>query len=235
MNSQTVEFIRWASHLSVLIPLAVYLPRLTRSPQQNHIVAALIIVSGVTDTISLYTGSSLLFNLYEIIAFVLITWFFYVLVYKKKSELVALISIGVFASVLIYSTIQYGFDRNFSGLWVTSAIITLIHSTVYVFNIPRMVIDRYFDNNLLSNMIFTASMFAFFFVAMIVYFLFDPVSKVEDDNSLKAFWSIHNAFNILKNLGFALAFYYTGKRSVYMTVEQLERIAKQLDEEKDAN
>ena len=173
----------------------------------------------------------MIFNEYEILMFFLTTWFFYELVYKKKSGFIALVSIGVYVAVLIFSIIKHGFYHNYSGLWVTGAITIVVHATVYVFNIPRMVIERYFDNNLLSNMIFTASMFIFFFVAAIIYFLYDPVSKTIDNDAFKGFWSIHNSFNILKNLGFALAFYYTGRRNIYMTLEQLNRIAQQLEEE----
>jgi hypothetical protein len=233
MNNQVVEFVRWASNLSVIIPFIVYLPKISKYPTQNHIVGGMIILSGLADAASFYHSSAIVFNLYQVLLFFSTTWFFYELVYKKKSEFIALVSIGVYLSVLIFSVVRYGLYQNYSSLWVTGAIISVIHATVYVFNIPRMVIDRYFDNNLLSNMIFTSSMFIFFFVAGIVYFLYDPISKAEEINTLKAFWSIHNAFNILKHLGFALAFYYTGKRSIYMTLEQLNRIAQQLEEEKD--
>lgn len=232
MNNNVVEFVRWASNLSVIIPVVVYLPRISKFPIQNHIIGGLVVASGLTDAMSLYLHSPVLFNAYQIVMFFLTTWFFYELVYKKKSEFIALVSIGIYLSVLIFSIISSGLYVNYSNLWLTGAIITLVNSVVYIFNIPIMVIDRYFDSNLLSNMIFNASIFGFFFVATIIYFLFDPVSKLENINDVKAFWTIHNAFNILKNFGFALAFFYTGKRSVYMTVEQLERIAKHIENEK---
>src|SRR3954465_6397822 len=99
MNSQVVEFIRWASNLSIIIPIVVYLPRLSKLPVQNHIVGGLIILSGLTDAISFYLGSPVLFNVYQILLFFLTTCFFYELVYKKRSEFIALISIGVYLSV----------------------------------------------------------------------------------------------------------------------------------------
>jgi hypothetical protein len=84
---------------------------------------------------------------------------------------------------------------------------------------------------LLSNMIFNAAFFIYAFIALVMFFLFDSVTKHQDAQTFYAFWSIHNAFAIIKNIGFALAFYYTGKRQIYMTMEQLERIANELEKE----
>jgi hypothetical protein len=229
MNTQVAEFLRWASHLSAVLPFVVFLPRLQKSPIQNRIIGSLIILSLSTDTLSFYINSPILGNSFEILQFFLASWFFYELVYKKKSEFIALIGIGVYISVLIFSILKYGFDVYYLVLWTTGATITFIHTIVYVFNVPRMVIERYFDTNLLSNMIFNASMFIYFFASLIVFFLADSSSK--DQNTLQTFWSIHNAFNVLKNTGFALAFYYTGKRKIYMTFDQLEKIAQKLKQE----
>lgn len=229
MNTQAVELLRWASHLSVIFPLLAFLAHLTNSPIQNRIIGGLVILSGVTDTLSLFISSSILGNSYVVVQFFLTTWLYYELVYKKKSEFIALIGTGVFLSVLIFSVFRYRLDTYYLSLWTIGAIITFVYTIVYVFNVPRMVIERYFDANLLSNMIFNASMFIYFFAALIIFFLTDSSSN--DQNTHQTFWSIHNAFNILKNIGFALAFYYTGKRKIYMTLEQLEKIAQQLKQE----
>jgi hypothetical protein len=231
MNNQVVEYIRWSANLSGIIPLIFYLRFISNFPKQNHFVAAIIILSGCTDALSLLTRLSIIPNLFEILQFILINLFYLELVYKKKSEPVILVGVGIYIAVLIYSVLAQGFQQYYTALWCTGALITLIHSFFYVFNIPKMVIERYFDSNLLSNMIFNAAFFLYFFVALVMFFLFDSVAKNKDLISIKAFWSIHNAFAIIKNMGFALAFYYTGKRQIYMTTEQLERIARELDKE----
>jgi hypothetical protein len=61
------------------------------------------------------------------------------------------------------------FSKNYTGLWCVGAFIALIHSFFYVLNIPRMVIERYFDSNLLSNMIFNAAFFLYFLVALFMF------------------------------------------------------------------
>ncbi len=204
---------------------------MVKIPIQNHIVGVLIILSGITDILLLYIGSPILANLYHTMQFAVITWLYFKLVYNKKSEPIALIGIGIYVAVLIYSIAKYGLFQHYTGLWTTAAVITVIHAMFYVFNIPRMVTERYFDPHLLSNMIFNASLFVYFFVALVIFFLFDSMARTQDTEAFKAFWSIHNAFNIIKNLGFALAFYYTGKRKIYMTMDQLQRIARSFEQE----
>ncbi|NBW36781.1 MAG: hypothetical protein EBR30_17505 [Cytophagia bacterium] len=51
-------------------------------------------------------------------------------------------------------------------------------------------------------------------------------------NEARSFWSIHNIINVLKNLGIALAFFLSGKRNVYMTFSQLERIGRDQDKQR---
>jgi hypothetical protein len=232
MNEKVVEVIQWSSYLSCLIPLAFYLYGFRRFPIQNHLIGAVIILSATIDTISLFANFPFIHNLYEILQFLLLNWFYYVLVYNKKSEFIALVSIGSFLAVLIYSFLQKtSFNFYFFNVWGIGAIVMVVHALVYVVNIPRMLIQRYFDNNLLSNLMFNASIFIYFFVSLVAFFLIDAASKSQTTDSLRGVWSIHNAFNIMKNIGFAVAFYQTGKRQVYMTFEQLEKLARALENE----
>lgn len=235
MNPSIVEYIRLASQFSFIFPLILYFQRPLSFPIQNHVVAGLIIISGLTDFISLYIGSPILFNAYELLQFGLITWFFFELIYKKRYKLIALIGIAIYLVVLALSVLQYGLHHSYTTLWTIGPFIILVHSLFYVFNIPRMVVDRYLDTNLLSNMIFNASMFIYSLVALIIFILLDPVLSIKDVNLFKGFWSIHNAFNVIKNLGFAFAFYYTGKRHIYMTFQELERLTKKQEQERGEN
>jgi hypothetical protein len=231
MYAEVIEFIRWSANLSGIIPLIFYFRSIAHFPKQNHLVAALIVLSGCTDALGLLIRTAVIPNVFEILQFMLITWFYFELVYKKKSEPVALICIGIYMAVAIYSVLTKGFEQNYTGLWCTGAFITLVHTVFYAFNVPRMVIERYFDSNLLSNMIFNCVIFGYSFVTLFMFFLLDYTARNQDIESFNTFWSIHNAFATIKNLGFALAFYYTGKRQIYMTLEQLQRIANELEEE----
>lgn len=231
MNAEAIEFIRWSANLSGIIPAVFYLRYFSKVPKQNHLIAALIFLSGCADALALLVSAPIVPNLFEILQFILINWFYFELVYKKKSEPVALIGVGVYVAVMIYSVAAKGLGENYTTLWCTGAFIALVHTFFYAFNVPRMAIERYFDSNLLSNMIFNAAFFIYTFVALVMFFLFDSVTKNQDAQTFYAFWSIHNAFAVIKNIGFALAFYYTGKRQIYMTMEQLERIATELERE----
>jgi hypothetical protein len=236
MNTEIIEYIRIFSALSFVIPLVFYLKKVNSSPIQNHVIGTLIIISGCSDLLSYLrlVSSPMLYNTYNIIQLVLITWFYYLLVYKKRSEFIVLISIGVYISILLFSFLKYGWFENYSLLWSAGSLIVTIHSIAYIFNLQTMTMDRYFDSNLLSNMIFNASMFCYFITTFIIFFLTDIIFKQHNLETIKAFWSLHNIFNILKNVGLAIGFYYTGKRKIYMTVEQLERIARKFEYEKNS-
>jgi hypothetical protein len=233
MNYDAIEYIRIFSNLSVIIPLVFYMKKINDTPIQNHIIGALIVVSGLSDLISYFnsTTSPIINNSYNLIQFILLVWFYYELVYKKRSEVVVLIGIGIYAAVLIFSLVKYGFFHHFTVLWSTASIIIVIHTFVYIFNVQAMTVERYFDSNLFSNMIFAGSIFCYFFVTFLIFVLADTIFKNHDIETVKAYWTFHNIFNILKNIGFGLAFYYTGKRKIYMTMEQLERIARKMEEE----
>lgn len=229
MNAQVVKYIEWFSHLSVFIPLIIYFRKWKGVPSQHHIIGILILASAGFDTLSALVSSPVVYNIFDALQFALITWFYYKLVYQKRAELIALIAIGIYIALLTYSVVNLGVFTIYSALWSTGSAIILIHSLAYLFNISKMTLDRYFDIHLLSNMLFNVSIFIYFLIVLIISVLFDTVARQQDVASFKAFWAVHNVFNILKNFGFALAFYYTGKRQIYMTLEQLERIARQLE------
>jgi hypothetical protein len=234
MKNEIIEYIRLFSNLSVIIPLIFYLKGLKTFPLQNHIIGLLIFASGLTDFLSYsrINTSSVLYNVHDIIQFFLLMWFYYELVYKKKSDLAALIGIGIYVSVLLFSILKYGFFQYYSGLWSVGAFIVSMSAFVYIFNIPRMIMERYFDSNLFSNMILNVSLVCYFVISFMIFYLMRAIYEGNNPETENAFWSLHNIFNILKNIGLAIGFYYTGKRKIYMTMEQLERIARKLEEEK---
>lgn len=231
MKLETIESVRLISNFSPIVPLIFYVRSLQeQSPLQNHIIAVIVVMSGSVDLVTFFAATPSLSNAYEVIHFFLATWFFYCLVYKKRSEPILLIGIGVYVSVLIYSVCMHGLFTYYIGLWSIGSVIIIVHAVVYFVNVSSMVVDRYFDSNLYSNIIFVVSISASAFVLAL---LLDTTLSIGDVIGANILWSIHNVFNIMKNLGFAFAFYYTGKRKIYMNMQQLEKIARQLEEEGD--
>jgi hypothetical protein len=233
MKIDTIAFIQSVSIFSAIAPLIFYLVRFKISPRQNHIIGGFIIVCGIFDfMLGLRLFSVvILCNLQDVLQFFLLTWFYYELVYKKRADLVMLVSIGTYMAVLFACMYYMGISQNYSFAWTAASIIFTIHAMVYFFTIPKMVIDRYFDTNFFSNLIFNAALFFYFSMTILIFFMVGDVIKSEDATTIRAFWGLHNIFNILKNIGLAIGFYYTGKRQIYMTMEQLERIARKLKEE----
>ncbi|HEY0655736.1 MAG TPA: hypothetical protein VGD65_21525 [Chryseosolibacter sp.] len=233
MSANSIEYIRLLANLAFVVPLTFYVAKLRHSPLQNHIIAALIALSACVDLLT-YFGklhAPPLYNIFTVIEFALITSFYYKLVYSKRGSLVMLISIGVFIATFLFSALRNDTTENYTTLWTVESILILIHGLVYIFNIQEMPIDRYFDAHLLSNMIFNMSFFFYATVTILIFGLTDVIFRQHDIQTIKAFWAFHNMIAILKNVGFAIAFYYTGKREIYMTLEQLEKIARKLEEE----
>jgi hypothetical protein len=232
MKDIAIEYIGLFSSLSITVPLVVYAIKFRNLSRQHHLLAALIMLSAVSDFASYFRLSSpqIFFNLYGIIEFAIISTFYYVLVYKKKAQLILLMAIGVYLSVLLFSLLKHDFRENYTALWSVGSLIIALHGVAYIFSIPHMTIERYFDRDLLSNLILAGSSFCYAIVSFLIFALADLIFERQDPESIDAFWSLHNIFNIMKNIGFALGFYYVNKREIYITLEQLERIAKKLEE-----
>ncbi|HEY0656508.1 MAG TPA: hypothetical protein VGD65_25420 [Chryseosolibacter sp.] len=233
MKTEIIRFIQLFSFVSVVIPLIAYLTSIKKAPKQHHFIGALILISGLTDLsfyLRIYT-SPMLSNLYSIMQFGIITGFYYNVVYKKRAGLAMSILIGVYVAILLFSLINYGIRENLTFLWAVGSLIIAIHCLSYVFNVNSMVLDRYFDIHLLSNVIFNTTFFGYGTMTFFIFLLTNIVFSNHDAETIDAFWSLHNIINILKNIGFAIGFYYIGKREIYMTLSQLEEIAQRLREE----
>jgi hypothetical protein len=228
-----IEKVRLISTFSPSIPLLFYLRGLRQSPLQNHFIGCLIIFSISIDLITFLriVYHPIIHSVYNLVEFTLITLFYYELMYKNRSKQIIFVAIAIYLAVLSYSMTEYGLNRFYSGLISTSSLILISHTLTYTFSTSQMTVERYFDKNFYSNMIFNASIFGYFLILFSLTFLRDQVLLLRDENVFRAFWSVHNVFNILKNLGFAFAFYYTGKREIYMSLEHLERIAKKRDQQ----
>ena len=235
MKENIVRIIQLLSVFSVVAPVIFYFVKFRISPRQNHIIGSYIILCAAFDILITFQllPNSILYNGQDVFQFIILTWFYYELVYKKRSDLVMLVTIGTYIAVLLTCIFYQGIFKTYSFLWTTGSVIISIHALVYIFNVPRMVVDRYFDNNFFSNLIFNASLLFYFSMTILIFFVAESIFASENTDTIKAFWSVHNMLNIVKNIGLAIGFYYTGKRQIYMTMTQLEKIAKRLEEEGD--
>lgn len=232
MRNEIIQYIRLFSTLSVAIPGVLYIINLGRLRIHHHIIGGLLVALAAADSIAylgIYPIQSVA-NVYSIIQFILITTFYYFIVYKKRSALIMFLSIGVYLSTLIFELIENSFGENYTALWSVGSLMIALYGITYIFTIPTMTVERYFDRNLLSNVILAASSFSYAVVSFLIFALADVIFERHDADTIDAFWSLHNIFNIMKNIGFALGFYYVNKREIYITLEQLEKIAKKLEE-----
>lgn len=236
MDKQLFDIIVVASALSVLVPICIYLIRFKDQPKQNHIISAFLGVSILCDSLiaasQIQKRPSIIFvNLFVIAAFIIIVGFYYEILFKKRAKVYLYIGTVLFTLASVYQVIQHGLAQPLVTLWTLNGAIISVFSVLYICIVPSMVIDRFVDRHLYSNVIINTAFAFYFFTTLFLFLTADFVFTKLTANESRFFWSLHNAANIIKNLGLALGLYYSGKRKTYITLEQLEKMGKGTVEE----
>jgi hypothetical protein len=90
-----------------------------------------------------------------------------------------------------------------------------------------MIPERLLDKNLHSNLMISGSLTAYFLLTFFLFLFTRYIFTTTNVDTSRLFWSFHNFANIGKNIGLAIGLYLTGKRNVYITLEQLEKIGRE--------
>jgi hypothetical protein len=231
MSTSLFKTIFLISVASAAIPLLVFIWRWKHQPSQNRIIAILLVCSIISDLVSWWlttkgTPTYIVENIYIVFAFILLNGFYYLILFQKEGKKILLIVSCIFAIMLIIVALITGFGQVDSRFWVLCSGILAFNSILYFCSVPSMIVERYFDKYLFSNLVLNASFLLYFFTSIILFIFMDFVFSQLTPNEARSFWSIHNIINVLKNVGIALAFFLSGKRNVYMTFSQLERIGR---------
>lgn len=229
------EIVRILSTFSFAIPLTVYVLMVGRKfPIQHHIIGCLLIASGLSDLITFtkLETSPIVYNCFNVLQLALITILYYQILFKKKAGELMILCSTIFLLILVHYLFRYDWNQNYFTLWSIASFIIALYALLYFFILPRMIIERYLDIHALSNMIFNVSFFFYGAVTFVIFIRAEEVFNSGDIEMARTFWSIHNYLNIMTSIGFALGFYYTGKREIYMTFDQLSKISKRQEGEK---
>lgn len=238
MSAQLFDNIFILSVVSTLVPLVVFFLRWNRQSIHYRIIVALLAFSFISDlTIRFWSindvPSSVLTNLYTVVEFILISVFCYKILFQNKARLFLYFGSVTFLVSLVVLGVVKGFLFPNNYLWSISSFILGTYSILYFCFIPFMIIERYFDKHLFSNIILTSSLCLYCFASVILFIFMDFVFANLTADQAKGFWSIYNIINVLKNVGITLAFFLSGKRNVYMTFSQLEKLGRDQDKQRE--
>jgi hypothetical protein len=212
------ELIPYASAFSVVIPLVLYASRIRNLPKAGHAIGALVISSAVLDATSWFLASRkistvLVSNIYGLLLFSLLCWFYYELFIKKsnnhnyKITLFTGVTAYVICLVIVLFTqgvFQYqDLLRAFSGLIILAFNIAFFH---YLLQSSSATLLQ-----LYQALWFTSGVTFYFLASIGVFVCFQYLLVQTTPDVVEVLWSVHNVNNTIKNIVFAFGFYYAGK------------------------
>jgi hypothetical protein len=218
MTKEVYDWIVIASVISPLVPLICLLLYQKRQPKQNLILAISIFISLSFDvigwTLSYYKKpNSISINLYFIIAFPAIMWFFHETLVKRSLKIIVRIfTIGFLVLSLIFA-LQQGMNvLNYNTMTLSSILVT-VTSFFFVADLNLMDESNFLNNRFhQTNIILNTSLALYYFITIIMFAVSDYVFSHTTPEDGRLFWASHNTLNILKNVGIAVAFYLSAKR-----------------------
>lgn len=206
------EIIRIASNLSLLVPLLIYLSRIKYASRQVHIIGILIIVSGLCDLIGLILfhrsqSTVVLFNTYYAVLFMLLTWFYYEVLFINTRRIMIWIGLAVYLQSFILVT---AFVQNFlqyqTLMWLITAVIMITYSIAYFFySLSTITTSGYFGYSLIWINI---GVMIYFCLNLFLFLMGNYVLTKLDPETSAMIWSSHNINNIIKNVLFAVGIYF---------------------------
>jgi hypothetical protein len=226
-KSEAIELIRYLANISVLIPLLFYLVKFKILPRENHIIGLFITVAGAADLVGfLYSrlkiNNAYIFNIHDIIAFGLLCWYYHQVVFQFKSRSYFYFGIFVYAISLLVITSRVGINVFQGEMWAISGFIIVVfgifHNNYQVEKPPLL------DKNLYSGLIFNAAIIFYFSFNFFLFIIANYILTELSTDTSRMVWAFHNVNNIIKDIAFAAGLYYTNRRRLNLTEEEVERI-----------
>lgn len=211
-SAKISEIIRIASNVSLLVPLVAYLSRMKFASRQIHIIGILVIVSGFFDLVgfiffSRQQSTVVLFNAYYLILFLLLTWFYYEVLFVNTRRAMVWIGIAIYVPSFILVTF---FVQNFleyqSLMWLITAVMMIMYSIAYFFySLSAIVSSGYYGY---SSIWINVGVMIYFCLNVFLFVMGNYVLTKLDPETSALLWSSHNINNIIKNILFAVGIYY---------------------------
>jgi hypothetical protein len=227
MDANTVELIRLFSIFSILAPFVTYCLKLRKLPRENHIIGIVIIISAaieifVTIQFEGNRPTAIAYNMYFVFLFSLLCWYYYEVVFKFKNRGYFFFGIGAYVMALFVVSARLAFETYQGEMWAITGVILVVFGIIY--NNYQVEKPPLFDKNLYSGLIFNGAIMLYFSFNFFIFIVANYVLTELSPDSSRMAWAFHNMNNIIKNIAFAFGLYYTGRRRVNLTDEEVERI-----------
>jgi uncharacterized membrane protein YwzB len=215
----TSDIISYISIFSVVIPLLFYFFRIKSLPKVGHIAGVVVIFYALSEVIfttlvSKKISTAPASNIYFLLHFALLNWFYYELFIKKNHNgnyrILLITGIVLYVACFIITLFKLGFFQYHGLLRALGGMIIITYSAAFLYYLLTANIPLHLQ----------ASDGAFWFVGGIVFHLsvtigiyitFQYVFTNAETDLLRDVWSIHNVCNVIKNMAFAAGFYHMGK------------------------
>jgi hypothetical protein len=225
------EIIAHASSLSVAIPLAVYFARFRQHNKPARIISLLLFIATACDLAGYLLfraqkSTAVVFNIYYTLMFLVLSWFYYEIIFREKFKLATLLGLAVYvlSFVLITFYVQdFFFYQNL--IWIIGGIIMVLYSITYFVNSLSALPNTYlFDDG--TTWINTGILFYFSF-SLFLFSMGDYLFNRQDPQVTLLLWSTHNVNNIIKNALFAIGLSVVHKRSSENTMTKRRAVLEQ--------
>ena len=221
MSSELYDWIRSISTLSPLIPLVCLLIYRKGQPKQNVILAVSLFISLIFDVVGFILAgwfdpklTGITNNLYFIVAFPALMWFYHETLTKKSLKLLVRVFTAAFVILALIFALKQGIRiTNFNTLTLSSILVTI---TSFFFVADHNLRDeRSFARNPFheTNINLNTSLALYSFVTIVIFAVSDYVFARLSLEDAYLFWAGHNAINVAKNIGISVAFYFSAMRS----------------------
>jgi hypothetical protein len=234
MEQTTYVLVYTLSVFSVVIPLLFYFFRLKSVPRQNHILAALLLVSAICDIFGYFRNQDrltniLLFNIQDVFQFLLLAWFYHEVIFKHaKSEVIYLsVAFYILAFVILSFTTQSIFQYQ-NWLWSLSGAILIIYALIYYNYAASRPTHIVINPHLTSELYINGGIFFYFSLSLVLFVTVNYIVSEHDPEMSRVFWSFHNINNIIKNILFAVGIYFTGKRVITISEYEYESVKSRI-------
>lgn len=227
MDTKSVEAVRLASIFSIVLPFALYLLKFKKLPFENHIIGFVVVISAITEVIvtvlfSQSQPTAVAYNVYFILMFGCLCWYYYQVVFKYKNRGYFYFGIAIYVVAFFLFSIREAFTNYQGEMWAITGMLLFYFGIVY--NNYQVEKPPLFDKNLYSGLIFNAAIMFYFSFNFFLFLIANYVLTELTPDMSRLVWTFHNVNNILKNIAFAFGFYYTMRRRVNLTDEEVERI-----------
>ena len=205
------EAIRVVSNLSLLLPLGIYLNRISYASREVHIVGVVLIVSGLCDLAGFVLfnkqqSTVILFNTYYALLFFLLSWFYYEILFISRRRVMIWIGLAVYLqSFLVISVFVQNFLEYQTLMWLITAIIMITYSISYFFYSLTTITAPGYPRD--SFILINIGVMIYFCLNLFLFVMGNYVLTKLDPETGALIWSSHNINNIIKNILFAMGIY----------------------------